>query len=61
MLNPLFHSVMYKGRLTLISILIQEGIMEKISYERRVYESVEDGRLSLAIFQKSTYKIELMK
>ena len=30
--------------------------MEKISYERRVYESVDDGSLSYAIPQKSTEK-----
>ena len=26
-----------------ISILKKEGIIEKISYERRAYESVDDG------------------
>ena len=29
-----------------ILILNQEGIIEKISYERRAYESVDDGSLS---------------
>ena len=29
-----------------ILILNQEGIVEKISYERRTYESVDDGDLS---------------
>ena len=27
-------------------IINQEGIIEKISYERRTYESVDDGSLS---------------
>ena len=34
------HSVLYKGRLT--KILILEGILKKISYERCVYESVDE-------------------
>ena len=34
------HSIQYKGRLT--KILILEGILKNISYERRVYESVDD-------------------
>ena len=42
--NPLVHSVQYKGRLT--KILILEGILKKISYERRVYESVNEKILS---------------
>ena len=29
-----------------ISIMKLDGIIEKISYERRVYESVDDGWLS---------------
>ena len=42
--NPLVHSVQYKGRL--IKILILERILKKISYERRVYESVDAKILS---------------
>ena len=38
-LNPLVHSVHYVGRLT--KILILEGILKKISYEHRDYESVD--------------------
>ena len=34
------HSVQYKGRL--IKILILERILKKNSYERRVYESVDE-------------------
>ena len=38
------YSVQYKGRLT--KILILEEILKKISYERRVYESVDEKFLS---------------
>ena len=31
---------------TKISILFQEGIIKKISYERRAYESVDEKSLS---------------
>ena len=34
--------------------LKKEGITEKISYERRAYESVDDMSLSYVISQKST-------
>ena len=37
-----------------ILILKNEGIIEKISYERRAYESVEDRSHSQVISQKST-------
>ena len=37
-----------------ISILKIEGIIEKISYERRAYESVDDRSHSLALPQKSS-------
>ena len=37
----------------------KKGIMEKIYYERHVYESVDDGRLSWCL--KNRRKIELMK
>ena len=39
-----------------MSILKYEGIMEKISYERSVYESVDDRNLSSAISRKSMEK-----
>ena len=40
-----------------ILILKQEGyLMEKISYERRVYESVDDKILSQAVSQNLTKK-----
>ena len=32
--------------MTKISILSKEGIIEKITYERRAYESVDDRSLS---------------
>ena len=35
----------------------KEGIIEKISYERRVNESVDDRSLSYAISQKLTEKV----
>ena len=41
-INPLVHSVHYKGRLTKILILILEGFLKKISYERRNYEFVDE-------------------
>ena len=34
------------GQPSKISILVQEGIIKKISYERRAYESVDDKSLS---------------
>ena len=42
MFNPLVHSVHYKEHSTKILILILEGILKKISYERCAYESVDD-------------------
>ena len=39
-----------------ISILKQEGMMEKISYEGRVYESVDDEGRSWVISQNLTEK-----
>ena len=35
-------SVLNVGRLTKILISIKKGIIKKISYERRAYESVDD-------------------
>ena len=44
--NPLLHSIIYIGHLTGILILKFEGIIKEFSYGSRVYESVDDGRLS---------------
>ena len=38
--------VLYVRRSVKISILNKEGIIEKISYERRAYESVDEKSLS---------------
>ena len=35
--------VSYMRRSAKILILYKEGIIEKVSYERRAYESVDDG------------------
>ena len=45
-LNPLWLSWKNYFNLAKILILKQKGIMEQISYERRVYESVDDRSLS---------------
>ena len=39
-----------------ILILNKEGIIEKISYERRAYESVDKKSLSLVMSRKTTKK-----
>ena len=44
--NPFPPSVPIWHRLAKLSILILEGIIKKISYERRDYESVEEKSLS---------------
>ena len=44
--NPLLHIGHYSIRLAKILILKLEGVIEKISYECRVYESVDDSSLS---------------
>ena len=49
--------IMYKSaRIDKISILKLEGIIKKISYERRDYESVEEKSLSQAMSRKTTNK-----
>ena len=53
-LNP--SSVAISHRLANISILILEGIIKKISYDRCAYESVDDKSLSLAMSRKTTKK-----
>ena len=40
------HFVSYKRRSGKILILNKEGIIEKISYEGRAYDSVDEKRLS---------------
>ena len=42
-LNPFPPSVPIWQRLAKLSILILEGTIKKISYERRDYESVDEG------------------
>ena len=44
--NPFPPSVPIWYRLAKLSILILEGIIKKISYERRDYESVDEKSLS---------------
>ena len=49
LINPLAHSVHYKGSLTKILILFLEGILKKIFYEKfpsTDYESVDEKILS---------------
>ena len=46
LINPFPPSVPIWHRLAKISILILEGIIKKISYERRDYESVDEKSLS---------------
>ena len=41
---------------TELSILFQEGIIQKISYERRAYESVDEKSLSWVMSRKTTKK-----
>ena len=45
-LNPLLPSVHKSARFGKILILKLEGIIKKISYERRDYESVDEKSLS---------------
>ena len=46
-LNPLVTDPLYLVYMAKISILEKEGIIEKISYERRDYDSVDDLRFYL--------------
>ena len=46
LINPLLPNGNYSYRIIEISLLKKEGIKKKISYERRVYESVDDESLS---------------
>ena len=45
-INPLVPSAHKSVRISKISILKLEGIIKKISYERRDYESVDEKGLS---------------
>ena len=58
-INPLVHSVHYKGRLT--KILFLEGILKKISYERREYESVDEKILSFKLCDEKQRKKDFMQ
>ena len=46
MFNPLLPIAYKSARIDKISILKLEGIIKKISYERRDYESVDEKSLS---------------
>ena len=46
LINPLLPGGNYSYRIIKISFSKKEGTKKKISYERRVYESVADGSLS---------------
>ena len=48
--------VSYMRRSAKILILYEEGIIEKVSDERRAYESVDDGRPSWLISRKAKEK-----
>ena len=48
--------VSYMRRSAKILILNKEGIIEKISYERRAYESVDEKSLSQVMSRKTTKK-----
>ena len=54
--NPSLPSVLIWHRLAKLSILILEGIIKKISYERRDYESVDEKSLSWVMSRKTTKK-----
>ena len=53
--------VLYVRRSDKILILNKEGIIEKISYERRAYESVDEKSRSLVMSRKTTKKIHALK
>ena len=52
--NPLVPSAHKSVRIAKILILKLEGIIKKISYERRDYESVDENSLSEAMSRKTT-------
>ena len=53
----MFFFVAHMRRRAKILILNWIGIIEKISYERSVYESVDDGSLSWAKYRKEVKKM----
>ena len=55
-LYPLLPIAHKSARIVKISILKLEGIIKKISYERRDYESVDEKSLSKAMSRKTTKK-----
>ena len=54
--NPLVPSAHKFALIAKISILKLEGIIKKISYDRRDYESVGEKNLSYSLFRKTTKK-----
>ena len=54
--NPLLPIAHKSARIDKISILKLEGIIKKISYERRDYESVDEKSLSKAMSRKTMKK-----
>ena len=54
--NPLLPIAHKSARIDKILILKLEGIIKKISYERRDYESVDEKSLSKAMSRKTTKK-----
>ena len=54
--NPLLPIAHKSAQIDKISILKLEGIIKKISYERRDYESVDEKSLSKAMSRKTTKK-----
>ena len=55
-INPLLPIAHKSAQIGKISILKLKGIIKKISYERRDYESVDEKNLSWAMTQKTTKK-----
>ena len=55
-LNPLLPIAYESARIDKISVLKLEGIIKKISYERRDYESVEEKSLPQAMSRKKLWK-----
>ena len=55
-INPLLPIAHKSAQIDKISILKLEGIIKKISYERRDYESVDEKSLSKAMSRKTMKK-----
>ena len=55
-INPLLPIAHKSARIVKILILKLEGIIKKISYERRDYESVDEKSLSKVMSRKTTKK-----